>query len=245
MDQRRFQAGGRFPGVLTLGADVRIDLHVVQTEGDQHLAVTLDGLNAPANQVLGFRGGDDGVEVPILRFIDRPGQCCDGAREERVASLWGDVLHTIEIADAAGDQLVLLDRSQFGPVDQFGLEQSRLEGRGGLTLLLTLVADVRIAPQVTEAKSHQRALLGIVNADVALNELLGLGTRDLDVEVAVAGVPGGADQRGDGACQEGLRTAAAPDGHLADTLDVADARGVEVEIRFLVGRGVHGESPLG
>jgi hypothetical protein len=91
---------------------------------------------------------------------------------ERVASLWGDVLHTIEIADAAGDQLVLLDRSQFGPVDQFGLEQSRLEGRGGLTLLLTLVADVRIAPQVTEAKSHQRALLGIVNADVALTSFL-------------------------------------------------------------------------
>jgi hypothetical protein len=107
---------------------------------------------------------------------------------------------------------VLLDRSQFGPVDQFGLEQSRLEGRGGLTLLLTLVADVRIAPQVAEAKAHQRALLGIVNADVALNELLGLGTRDLDVEVAVAGVPGGADQRGDGACQERLRTAAAPTG---------------------------------
>ena len=87
----------------------------------------LDGLDAPASQMLGFRGGDDDVEVPILRFIDRPGQCCDRAREERVASLRGDVLHTIEIADAAGDQLVLLDRSQFGPVDQFGLEQSRLE----------------------------------------------------------------------------------------------------------------------
>ena len=75
VDQRRFQACGRFPGVLALVRDVRIDLHVVQTEGDQHLAVTLDGLNAPANQMLGFRGGDDGVEVPILRFIDRPGQC--------------------------------------------------------------------------------------------------------------------------------------------------------------------------
>jgi hypothetical protein len=86
---------------------------------------------------------------------------------------------------------VLLDRSQFGPVDRLGLEQSRLEGRGGLTLVLTLVADVRIAPEVAEAKAHQRALLGIVNADVALNELLGLGTRDLDVEVAVAGVLAG------------------------------------------------------
>lgn len=106
---------------------------------------------------------------------------------------------------------------------------------------------LRHASQINgdEAKSHQRALLGIVNADVALNELLGLGTRDLDVEVAVAGVPGGADQRGDGASKERLRTAAAPDGHFTDTLDVADARGVEVEIRFLVGRGVHGESPLG
>jgi hypothetical protein len=37
--------------------------------------------------MLGFRGGDDGVEVPILRFIDRPGQCGDGARQERIAIL--------------------------------------------------------------------------------------------------------------------------------------------------------------
>src|SRR3546814_10652399 len=90
--------------------------------------------------------------------------------------------------------LVLLDRSQFGPVERLGLEQSRLEGRGGLALVLTLVADVRIAPQVAEAKAHQRALLGIVNADVALDQFLGLGTRDLDVEVAVTGVLGGTDQ---------------------------------------------------
>src|SRR3546814_19847054 len=64
------------------------------------------------------------------------------------------------------------------------------------------LADVRIAPQVAEAKAHQRALLGIVNADVALDQFLGLGTRDLDVEVAVTGVLGGTDQCGDGACQE-------------------------------------------
>jgi hypothetical protein len=134
VDQCRFQACGRFPGALTLGADVRIDLHVVQTEGDQHLAVPFDGLHAPANQMLGFRGGDDGVEVPILRFIDRPGQSRDAARQERVAILGGDVLRTAEVADAAGDQLVLLDRSQFGPVKRLGLEQSRLEGRGGFTL---------------------------------------------------------------------------------------------------------------
>src|SRR3546814_1144634 len=92
------------------------------------------------------------------------------------------------------------------------------------------LADVRIAPQVAEAKAHQRALLGIVNADVALDQFLGLGTRDLDVEVAVTGVLGGTDQCGDGACQEGLRTAAAPDRHFTGTLDVADARGVRVEI---------------
>ncbi|CRS26240.1 hypothetical protein PAERUG_P48_London_17_VIM_2_01_13_06546 [Pseudomonas aeruginosa] len=243
VDQRRFQACGRFPSVLALGADVRIDLHVVQTKGDQHLAIPFDGLHASANQMLGFRGGDDRVEVPIFRFIDRSGQRGDGARQERVTILGGDVLRTVEVADATGDQLVLLDRSQFGPLDQLGLEQSRLEGCGGLAFLFALVADVGIAPEVAEAKAHQRSLLGIVNADVALNELLGLGTRDLDVEVAVARVPGGADQRGDGAGQEGLRTAAAPDGHLTDTLEVADARGVEVEIRFLVGSGVHGESP--
>src|SRR3546814_11144646 len=63
------------------------------------------------------------------------------------------------------------------------------------------LADVRIAPQVAEAKAHQRALLGIVNADVALDQFLGLGTRDLDVEVAVTGVLGGTDQCGDGACR--------------------------------------------
>src|SRR3546814_21051891 len=99
-------------------------------------------------------------------------------------------------------------------------------------------SDLRIAPQVAEAKAHQRALLGIVNADVALDQFLGLGTRDLDVEVAVPGVLGGTDQCGDGACQKGLRAAATPDGNLAGSLDVADARGVEVEIRFLVGCGI-------
>src|SRR3546814_6804922 len=75
-------------------------------------------------------------------------------------------------------------------------------------------SDLRIAPQVAEAEAHQRPLLGIVNADVALDQFLGLGTRDLDVEVAVAGVLGGTDQCGDGACQKGLRAAAAPDGNL-------------------------------
>ena len=103
MDQRRFQACGRFPGVLAFGADVRIDLHVVQTEGDQHFAVSLDGLNAPANQMLGFRGGDDGVEVPISgSSTGRPVRATVQERNDRQP--WGDVLRTIEIADAAGDQ---------------------------------------------------------------------------------------------------------------------------------------------
>ncbi|KFJ91471.1 hypothetical protein JF55_13820 [Pseudomonas sp. 1-7] len=138
---------------------------------------------------------------------------------------------------------MLLDRSQFGPVKRLGLEQPCLEGRAGLALLFTLVADVRITAQIASAEAHQRTLLGIVDADVAFDQLLGLGTRDLDVEVAVGRVLGGTDQRGDGASQERLRTAAAPDGNLAGTLDVADAGGVEVEIRFLVGRVAHGESP--
>src|SRR3989344_1182167 len=215
------------------------------TDGDHDLAIPLDGLHAAANQVPGFRGGDDGVEVPVLRFIDRPGQRGDGACEERIAILGGDVLRTAEVADAAGDQLVLLDRSQFSPGERLGLEQSRLERRGGLALVLALVADVRIGPEVAKAKAHQRALLEIVNADVALDQLLGIRTGHLDVEIAVGRVLGGTDQRGDGACQEGLRAAAAPDGNLAGTLDISNARGVDVEIRFLVGRGVHGESPLG
>src|SRR5690606_3298463 len=103
-------------------------------------------------------------------FSDRPGQSCDAARQKRIAVLGGDVLWTAEIADAAGDQLVLLDRSQFGPVKRLGLEQSRLEGRSGFTFARLLVADVRVAPQVAEAKAHQRAPLGIVNADVALDQ---------------------------------------------------------------------------
>lgn len=81
-----------------------------------------------------------------------------------------------EVADAAGNQLVLPDRSEFGPIKRLCLEQSRLERRAGLALVLTLVADVRIAPEVAEAEAHQRALLGIISADVALDELLGLGT---------------------------------------------------------------------
>src|SRR3546814_20698358 len=62
-----------------------------------------------------FRSSDDGVEVPIFRFTDRTGQRRDAARQERIAILAGDVLRTAAVADAAGDQLVLLDRSQFGP----------------------------------------------------------------------------------------------------------------------------------
>src|SRR3546814_5384998 len=87
----------------------------------------LDGLHAPANQVLGFRGSDDGVEVPIFRFTDRPGQRRDAARQERIAILAGDVLRTAEVADAAGDQLVLLDRSQFGPVERSEEHTSELQ----------------------------------------------------------------------------------------------------------------------
>src|SRR5690554_5982074 len=52
VDQRRFKARSRFPGALSFGADVRINLHVVQTEGDQHLAIPFDGLDAPAYQML-------------------------------------------------------------------------------------------------------------------------------------------------------------------------------------------------
>ena len=98
------------------------------------LAVTLDGPNAPANQMLGFRGGDDGVEVPIPGSSTGPASAATVQERNESPAFGVTSLPTIEIADAAGDQLVLLDRSQFGPVDQFGLEQSRLEGRGGLTL---------------------------------------------------------------------------------------------------------------
>lgn len=158
---------------------------------------------------------------------------------------WGDVFRTAEVADAARDQLVLPDRSQFGPVKRLGLEQTRLETGARLAGVLALVTNVRIAPEVSEAEAHQRALLGIVNADVALDQLLGIRTGHLDVEVAVGRVLGGTDQCGDRACDERLCAAAAPNRNLAGTLDISDARGMDVEIRFLVGRGVHGESPLG
>ena len=66
----------------------------------------------------------------------------------------------------SGDQLVLLDRGQFGPVKRLGLEQPCLERRAGLILVLTPLSRMLAhRPEGLRAEAHQRALLGIVNAD--------------------------------------------------------------------------------
>ena len=246
MDQLGFQARRRFAGTLALGAEVRIGLHVVETEGDQHLALGLDGLYAAAHQMLGVRSGDDGVDVPVIRLIDRAGQRPDGARQERIAILRRNLARTVEITDTPGDQLVLLDLRQFGTIDQFGFQQSALETGRRLILAVAAGAHEGIAPEIADPELDQRTLPRVIDADVTLDQFLGVGTGDFDVEVAGDGVFGGPDECGDSASQERLRTAATTDRNLPDTLQAGVALGVKIEVALRVGSRIgHGESPMG
>src|SRR5690606_2129871 len=101
-----------------------------------------------------------------------------------------------------------------------------------------------IDPQVAETKVHQRPLLGIIDTDVGLDELLGFGTGNPHVEVAPGRVLCRPDQRRHGAGEKGSGFAATLYRYFAHALDVADARGMDVEVRLRVVRsGAHGESP--
>src|SRR5690606_39126387 len=101
-----------------------------------------------------------------------------------------------------------------------------------------------IDPQVAETKAHQRPLLGIIDTDVGLDELLGLGTGNPHVEVAPGRVLCRPDERRYGTGEKGSGFAATFYRYLAHALDVADARGMDVEVRLRVGRSAaHGESP--
>jgi hypothetical protein len=125
-------------------------------------------------------GGDDGVEY---RYSGSPtGQPAPRRSARGWIASRGDVLRAIEVADAAGDQLVQLDRSQFGPVKRGSAFSSRAFGDAAAWPLCSrLVADVRIAPEVAEAEAHQRPLLQDRQRRCSARPVSGLGTRDLDV----------------------------------------------------------------
>ncbi|CEE70196.1 hypothetical protein XAC2852_470015 [Xanthomonas citri pv. citri] len=243
MDEVGLQARGGLARVFALGADVRIDRHVVQAEGDQHLAIGLHGLDATSHQMAGFFRIDPRLDVPVRGLVDRARERGDAARQEWVTVLRTHVLGTVEVADAPGDDLVRLDGIELGAIDQFGLEQAAFDARGGLALALAAGAEVRVGPDVADAKAHQRSAAAIVLAEVAFHQLLGLGTGDPHVEIAVARIIRGSDQRCDLAGQERLGAPAAPDGDFADILQVADAGRVQVEVRLRWGWGIHGGSP--
>ncbi|MNG09088.1 hypothetical protein D3C84_924880 [compost metagenome] len=88
-------------------------------------------------------------------------------------------------------------------------------------------------------------MLGIIDADVGLDELLGFGAGNPHVEVAPGRVLCRSDERRYGACEKWSGFAATLHRYFADTLNVADARGMDVEVRLRVGSSAgHGESPL-
>ncbi|AZU14290.1 hypothetical protein AC611_16750 [Xanthomonas phaseoli pv. phaseoli] len=154
--------------MFALSADVRIGLHVVETESDQHFALGLNGLYATPHQMLGVLSCDNRIDVTVLRFIDGASQCSNGARQKRVAIPGSDLLRAIEISNAARDQFVLFDQRQFGTIDKFGFEQAALEGGCCFSFTLSFGTDKSIAPKVTDPKPNQRTLTLIFNADIAL-----------------------------------------------------------------------------
>jgi hypothetical protein len=116
--------------------------------------------------------------------------------------------------------LITIDR------DSANEEKTTFQLSSWLTLLVAILVDERVCPDVANLEANQDFLPSIDSLFAATYELLSLGAGYLAVDIGILNIVSRAVQRGYGTSEESWSL---PDRHLANAVQVAEASGVEVK----------------
>ena len=146
-----------------------------------------------------------------------------------IVSWWGSVFRLRFVHQLAVD---------FDPADE---EQTAFEACAGLAFLLAFIISESISPDVADSEGDEHLLFSFNGLLAAFNQRFCLGTDNVAVDVGVLGFISCTVQSCNGDTGEGFALAGTD---FTDTVEVADASGMQVEEFGFVGLIAHCGSPV-